>query len=116
MKTASLSAVLVFIANAVPSAAAANDFPTSTRVEYVLECMKTHDGKYEYLYKCSCAIDEIAKQVPFEDYVQISTAARFQTLGGERGAEFRDPPSVKAMAGKYKSIEQRAANACFGNN
>ncbi len=103
------------IASAVPLAAAAapNDFPTTARVEYVLECMKNHAGKYEFLYKCSCSIDEIAKQVPFDEYVEISTALRHQSLGGQRGAEFRDPANVKAMAKKYKTIEDNAADACF---
>jgi hypothetical protein len=113
MRLSPLSAVLMFAANAVPWSVLANDFPTTSRVEYVLECMKTHSGKYEYLYKCSCAVDEIAKQVPFDEYVEISTALRHQTLGGERGAVFRDPANVKEMAGKYKAIERRAADACF---
>ena len=114
---------LLLVANVVPllgSQAAhaaentrANDFPTTARVEYVLECMKKHDGKYEYMYKCSCAVDEIGKQVPFDDYVEISTALRHQTLGGQRGAEFRDPEVVKNMARRYKQIEDEAADACF---
>jgi hypothetical protein len=113
MRLSPLSAFLLLAANAVPLSVLANDFPTTSRVEYVLECMKTHNGKYEYLYKCSCAVDEIAKQVPFDEYVEISTALRHQTMGGQRGAEFRDPVNVKEMAGKYKTIEGRAANACF---
>jgi hypothetical protein len=113
MRLSPLSAFLVIAANAVPLPVLAYDFPTTSRVEYVLECMKTHDGKYEYLYKCSCAIDEIAKQVPFDEYVEISTALRHQSMGGQRGAEFRDPANVKEMAGKYKTIAGRAADACF---
>lgn len=104
---------LLVVASAVPLAASANDFPTTSRVEFVLECMKNHAGKYEYLYKCSCAVDEIAKQVNYDEYVEISTALRHQTLGGERGAEFRDPANVKDMARKYKKIEDNAADACF---
>jgi hypothetical protein len=113
MRLSPLSAFLMLAANAVPLPVFANDFPTTSRVEYVLECMKTHNGKYEYLYKCSCAVDEIAKRVPFDEYVEISTALRHQTMGGQRGAEFRDPVNVKEMAGKYKAIEGRAADACF---
>jgi hypothetical protein len=113
MRLSSLSAFFMLAANAVPLSVFAHDFPTTARVEYVLECMKTNNGKYEYLYKCSCAVDEIAKQVPFDEYVEISTAMRHQTLGGERGAVFRDPVNVKGMAGKYKTIERRAADACF---
>jgi hypothetical protein len=113
MKLSPLSAFLLLGANTVPLSVFANDFPTTSRVEYVLECMKTHNGKYEYLYKCSCAVDEIANQVPFDEYVEISTALRHQTMGGQRGAEFRDPVNVKEMAGKYKAIAGRAADACF---
>ena len=108
-----LCCALLGIASAVPLAAAANDFPTTARVEFVLECMKNHAGKYEFLYKCSCSVDEIAKQVPFDEYVEISTALRHQSLGGQRGAEFRDPANVKTMAKKYKTIEDNAADACF---
>lgn len=101
-------------AAAASAAAPASDFPTTTRVEYVLECMKAHPGKnYESFYKCSCAIDEIAKQTVFNEYAEISTASKYLRLGGERGAEFRDPEQVKMMAKKYKDIETRAADACF---
>ena len=91
----------------------ANDFPTSSRVEYVLECMQKHESKYEYLYKCSCVIDHIAKHMPYDEYVTMSTALRNQTLAGERGALFRDPAPVKEMAGKYKTIQADANKACY---
>ncbi|PUA17524.1 hypothetical protein [Glaciimonas sp. PCH181] len=105
--------LLLLLAVAAPITAYANDFPTSDRVEYVLECMKNHAGKYEYLYKCSCAIENIATQLKYEDYVELSVALRSQTMGGERGAEFRDPEMVKAMAKKYKTIQTAANAACF---
>ncbi len=114
---------LLFVASAVPlivahaatgdAAARVSDFPTTARVEFVLECMKNHAGKYEYLYKCSCAVDQTAMQVKYDDFVEISTALRHQTLGGERGAEFRDPEVVKQMAKRYKKIEEESADACF---
>jgi hypothetical protein len=112
MKT-STAIVTWILAILVPGIAAANDFPTQSRMEYVLECMKEHDGKNEYLYKCSCAVDQIARQLKYDDYLQGSTALRYQSLGGERGAEFRDPPEVRNLAKKYKSIQQQANAACF---
>lgn len=90
----------------------ANDFPTSSRVEYVLECMQQHESKGEYLYKCSCVIDAIAKDMKHDDYLEMSTALRNQTMAGERGAVFRDPPQVKEMANKYKAILASAHKAC----
>ena len=104
---------LMLVASAVPLTASANDFPTTARIEYVLECMKKNADKYEYLYKCSCAVDQIARGVKFDEYVEISTAQRHQSLGGQRGAEFRDPPNVKQMAKKYETIEGKANEACF---
>ncbi|HEU4358111.1 MAG TPA: hypothetical protein VFR54_06615 [Xanthobacteraceae bacterium] len=108
-----LTYLLLLTMMAAPLAANAHDYPTSGRVEYVLECMQKHAGKGEYLYKCSCAVDEIAKALPYDDFVSTSTALRYQTLGGERGAEFRDPGSVKAMANKLKAIQTAADKACF---
>lgn len=97
-----------------PAAAqtAANDFPTSGRVEFVLECMQKHDGKYEFLYKCSCVVDRIAQSLSYDDYVAMSVALRNQSLGGERGGLFRDAKSVKDMAGKYRTIEADADKRC----
>jgi len=97
---------------AAPATALAEGFPTSGRVEYVLECMQKHDGKYEFLYKCSCVIDRIAEAMPYEDFVAMSTALRDQTLAGERGGVFRDAPTVKVMADRYKTIQATANKAC----
>jgi len=105
--------LLLLLVASMPIAVHANDFPTSDRVEYVIECMMNHDGKQEYLYKCSCTIDSIAREVGYREYVEIATALRNQSLGGPRGAEFRDPELVKAMASKYKSILAKARKACF---
>jgi hypothetical protein len=103
---------LLLLPLALPAVAHADDFPTSGRVEYVLECMQKHNGKYEFLYKCSCVIDHIAKALPYDDYVAMSTALRNQALPGERGGIFRDASSVKDMASKYKAIEADADKAC----
>ncbi|WP_338762941.1 hypothetical protein [Massilia sp. METH4] len=94
-------------------AAPASGFPTVARVEYVLECMNSHGGKQESLYKCACVIDRIGAALAYDDYVTMSTALRYQTLEGERGAEFRDPPGVKAMAAKYKALREEAERACM---
>jgi hypothetical protein len=75
--------------------------------------MQKHEGKYEYLYKCSCAVDQIAKALPYEEFVTLSTALRNQTLAGEHGAVFRDPDNVKGMANKYKAIQADADKACY---
>lgn len=104
--------LLLLLPLAMPAAARADDFPTSGRVEYVLECMQQHDGKHEYLYKCSCMVDRIARVLSYDDFVAMSVALRNQGLAGERGGLFRDAASVKDMAGKYRDIEAGARQAC----
>jgi hypothetical protein len=103
---------LAILLLAAPLPAAANDFPTADRVEYVLECMQAFPGKYEYMHKCSCAIDYIASKVKYDEYVEITTAARGQSMMGERGAEFRDPDPVRADAKKLKTLQAEANKAC----
>lgn len=97
----------------VAASATANDFPTEARVEYVLECMYQHPGKQEYLYKCSCAIDEIAKTMKYDDYVEASTIARNQGMGGERAGVFRDPENVRDKAKGYRATQATARKSCL---
>lgn len=105
--------IVIAICAAVLSGAAwADGYPTADRVEYVFECMRDHGGRYEHLYKCSCAIDAIARALPYETYVEASTALRQQHMPGERGGLFRDPPSVKNLAKKYREIQARASRDC----
>ena len=104
--------LLPLLAGGTPTAPA-NDFPTVARVEYVLECMNNHGGKQETLYQCACVIDRVGAQLAYDDYVTMSAALRYQTLEGPRGAEFRDPRDVKAMAAKYKALQETAARACM---
>ena len=87
-------------------------YPTVDRVEYVLECMKNNGGSHAYLYKCSCAIDAIAEQLPYDDYVAASAVARYQAMGGERAGLFRDPEEMRDLATRYRAINADAKRAC----
>lgn len=97
----------------LPLPAAANDYPTIDRVEYVVDCLQAYGGQHEYLYKCSCAIDYIAGKLPHEEYIQISTGARGLSMAGERGAEFRDPGFVRKGANKFKALQTEANDYCL---
>lgn len=97
---------------ASPATAAPAPYPTVDRVEYVLECMKNNGGSHEFLYKCSCAIDAIAEVLSYEDYVDASTVARYQTLGGERGGLFRDPEGMKVLAKRYRTLHAEVKSSC----
>src|SRR5207244_13229691 len=71
-------------------AAHANDFPTRARVEFVLDCMRSSKAPpQESMYKCSCAIDEIAIKVDYATWVDLSTVANATTIAGERGGVLR---------------------------
>jgi hypothetical protein len=103
----------LLLAGSMPTLAHAHNYPTADRVEYVLECMVDHQSKQEYLYKCACAIDAIAREIGYDEYVESATALRHQGLSGLRGAEFRDPGAGKAMATKYKAVQDKARKACY---
>jgi hypothetical protein len=89
-----------------------NDYPTSARVEYVQECIAKNGGNLSDLYKCSCAIDWMADHLTYDDFVEAGTFARYATLPGEGGGEFRDPARAKERAKLYRSTEADAYRAC----
>lgn len=95
-------------------AALSNDFPTKDRVEYVHECMKAHPGPgFEMVDKCSCALDKIAGEMKFDEFVGLSTAANATSIGGERGGVMRDNESVQKEVKRYRELQARAKKSCF---
>lgn len=94
--------------------ARANDFPTADRVIYVQECMRSNPGPhYEMLNKCSCALDALAQQLKYDDYVTMSTITNAMSIGGERGSEFRDNESVKPQIARLRELQAKAQKGCF---
>ncbi|HSW06991.1 hypothetical protein [Aquabacterium sp.] len=92
----------------------ANDFPTVERVLYVQECMRANPGpNFEMVNKCSCALDKVAAQVKFDEYVTISTMAKAVSIGGERGGELRDNETIKPQIARYRELQTKAQAACF---
>jgi hypothetical protein len=90
----------------------AHDFPTLALVEYVQECMAKHQETMSSLYQCTCVIDEIAQRYRYDDYVEAATFARYATLGGERGAEFRDPEEGRKKGKELLAFESAASKRC----
>src|SRR5205809_5058495 len=90
----------------------ATSYPTVGRIEFVLKWMQKNGGKQEFLYKCACLVDEIAQTYTYDDFVEASTAARYQSLAGERGGVFRDPPQVRETAKRYLQIQGDAMKHC----
>lgn len=109
-RTAALLAA--FAAFAGP--AAANDFPTLDRVLYVQECMRLHPGPaFEMTSKCSCALDAIAREVKYDDFVTMSTVANGLTIAGERGGALRDNEAIKPEAKRFRDLQAQAMKSCF---
>jgi hypothetical protein len=99
---------------ALPATASAYDYPTVDRVEFVHGCMRDNPGQpQEMVYKCSCLIDAIARQMPYEEFVEASTAAYAYTIGGERGETVRAYAPAKQMADHFKDVQGRGKKSCF---
>jgi hypothetical protein len=92
----------------------ANDFPTRARVEFVLSCMRDSKASpQESMYKCSCAIDAIADEIKYQDWVDLSTIANGITIAGERGGAMRDIKDGRKLIANYRELQERAKKKCF---
>jgi hypothetical protein len=111
MRVPLTAAALAAAACAAP-AAFAYDYPTADRVQYVLECMYRNGGSSVYVYKCSCVIDSIAQKYTYDEFIDASTIARYQTMPGEGMGMFRDAPDEKAAAKRYKEVEADSKKMC----
>lgn len=124
MRTALRAVPLTFLllaglAQAAPAAKAApkpsaHDYPTVERVLYVQECLRNHPGPpYEMTTKCSCALDHLAAEVKFDDYIEMSTIVNAVTIGGERGGDLRDNETLKPKIARWRELQKKVRQACF---
>jgi len=95
--------------------AAANDFPTLDRVLFVESCVRDHPERQrqEMLYKCCCALDAIASQFSYDDYVELSTSADAGQVAGKRGAAVRESDEGRSMAKQFRAARAKAYSGCF---
>ena len=99
---------------AAPVAALADDYPTADRVLFVEACLRDYQGPhFEMVNKCSCAIDTLARQVPYEQFVTMSTAVNANTIGGERGAYIRDVDALQKQIREFRQLQAQAMKSCF---
>ena len=115
-----LSALLIGLAapagsNAAIAPAHGDDYPTADRADYVLGCMAANGNTRLALMKCSCAIDTIARAMPYAEYERAETALNMQAGGGLGGrvAEFQDPPALKRVIEKLHRAQAQADLQCF---
>jgi len=101
---------------ALPAAARTHSYPTADRVIYVQSCMRDHPGPhYEMVNKCSCVIDHIAQKLTYDDYVNMSTAANANSIGGERGSYIRDVDALQQQIRKFRALQTQAKKSCLIN-
>lgn len=92
----------------------ANDYPTTARVQYVVECMSKHGGpNYGTMYQCSCSIDQIASALSYDEFVEADTYARGRRAMGERGGVLREGPRAREMRALLADVEEKSAAKCF---
>lgn len=92
----------------------ANDFPTLDRVIYVRDCLRENPGpQFEMISKCSCALDRLAEEIKYDEYVTLSTEANATSIGGERGSTMRDNEGVQKDAKRYRELQAKVKNSCF---
>jgi len=95
------------------ASAFANDYSTSERVQYVLNCMQDVGGQsMESLYTCTCRIDSIAEQMSFYDYETGTTYERNRRMTGEKGGVVRDNKQAKEAFANLQKAEKVAIQDC----
>lgn len=97
----------------VSSVVTANDYPTAERVEYVLNCLQDMGrNSMDDLQTCSCRIDFIASEMPFEEYTYAVTYDRNKRMTGEKGGIFRDNKAGKLFSKELKAAQDVAKSQC----
>jgi len=106
--------IAVAAATAAPALATdLNDYPTSTRADYVYACMKANGETRPVLDQCSCSIDVIASLLPYDRYVAAETALSLGQVPGRFGAMFRTPEEPKAAVAELRRAQAEAEVRCF---
>lgn len=91
----------------------ANDYPTATRVDFVIGCMAANGETRETMLKCACQIDAIAGELPYSTYEMADTALSLQVTGvGGRTGLVRDPPPIKAAIELLRRAQADANLQC----
>jgi hypothetical protein len=91
------------------------EYPTVERVEFVEACAMEYPDKphHEMVYKCSCVLDKLATKLSYDDFVEMSTAAKAFSVAGERGNAVRDSSVGKDYNKRFKEMLKSARESCF---
>jgi hypothetical protein len=97
----------------IAGSAAANDYPTSARADYVFACMKTNGDTREALDQCSCSIDVIASLLPYDAYVAAATVASMDQEPGRLGGMFRGATAANDALVRLRRAQAEGEVRCF---
>jgi len=90
-----------------------NDYPTSTRAEYVYGCMKANGESRQAIEQCSCSIDIIASLLPYNRYVTAETVLSMSQVRGNLGGQFRSSEQAKSAVDDLRRAQAEAEVRCF---
>ena len=108
-----LKSILMILALALPSFAAAAGFPTVETVRQVVSCMAELGGQTEEnLLTCGCRQDAIEAALTFEVFEQASLQERYNRMPGKRGGLFRDDKISREQLKQLKAVRKQAFAAC----
>lgn len=89
-----------------------NDYPTTTRAEYVFGCMQVNGNTPVALEQCSCSIDVIASILPYDQYVDAETTMSLRLRGGE-SVSYMQGPQFVAQVKALKLAQVEGELRCF---
>ena len=90
-----------------------NDFPTLAKSEFVFACMSSNESNRDFMAKCSCAVDEIAKRISYEEYAQAEAIARLWEGGSPREEAFKSVGLSKERMDKLFRAQAASELECF---
>ena len=90
-----------------------NDYPTSTRAEYVFGCMKANGETRQAIEQCSCSIDVIATIIPYDRYITAETVLSMSQVQGNLGTQFRSSEQAANALNDLRRAQAEAEVRCF---
>ena len=106
------SAVLMVTA-AFARAEDLNDYPTSTRAEYVFGCMKANGETRQAIEQCSCSVDVVASLLPYQRYITAETVLSMSQVRGDMGSPFRTSEQAASALNDLRRAQAEAEVRCF---
>jgi hypothetical protein len=91
-------------------------YPTYDEAFYVLACQEMNGQNADGLQKCSCAINAIEAELPYEQYSEAALVFAMRQAGGESAALYRDTVAMKEIADRFIRAQTRANRQCFGRD